>query len=197
MKNLSTLLSSLRRVVSLKWQRVFENCRLYNGVRHLLTTDSMLLLLSYLVSVLVFLGVNFLCKMLDLPIFIPLVIASSDSSDSEEEGTASNSTMDIYRGPPLAREPDGGELMAAVQPFLRQRETNLLENPAGRERAAPQHPSQSSSSTSSESVHSSSIGEEGALNPSGGAEAEAAGAPIPAFRAAHHNEEADLSVRIN
>lgn len=139
-------------------------------------------------------GVNFLCKVLDLPIFIPLVIASSDSSDSEEEGTASNSTLDIYRGgQPLAREPDGGELMAAVQPFLRA----SFENPADRERAAPQHPSQSSSSTSSESVHSSSIGEEGALNPSGGAEAEAAGAPIPAFRAAHHNEEADLSVRIN
>lgn len=38
------------------------------------------------------------------------------------------------------------------------------------------------------------MGQEEALNPSGGAEA--ATAPIPAFRAAHHAEEADLYARI-
>ena len=162
---------------------------LYNGVRHLLTTDFLLILLSYLVPILVFLGVNFVLEVRDLPIFLPIIIASCDD---EEEGVASNSTLDIYRGRPPARE--GGELMAAVQPFLR---PNLVDNPADREGVAPQDPSQSSSSTSSESGNSYSMGEEGALNPSGGAEAEDAGAPIPAFRAAHHAEEAELYARIS
>lgn len=155
-------------------------------VTNLLTTDFFLLLLSYIVPILVFLGVNFLLEVLDLPIFLPIIIASCDS---EEEGVASNSTLDIYRGRPPARE--GGELMAAVQPFLR---PNLVDNPADREGVAPQDPSQSSSS---ESGNSSSMGEEGALNPLGGAEAEDAGAPIPAFRAAHHAEEAELYARIS
>jgi len=148
----------------------------------------MLLLLSYGVPILVFMGVNFLLEVLGFPIFLPIIIASCDS---EEERAASNSALDVYRGRPPAREPAGGELMAAVQPFLRH------DNPADRERVAPQEPSQSSSSTSSESGNSSSMGEEGALNPSGGAEAEAAGAPIPAFRAAHHAEEAELYARIS
>lgn len=40
------------------------------------------------------------------------------------------------------------------------------------------------------------MGEEAALNAPGGPEAEAAGAPIPAFRAAHQAEEAELFDRI-
>lgn len=108
---------------------------------------------------------------------------------------ASNSLGEVQQRRPVlpapAREPAPfeSELMAAVEPFLN--------NGAG---SSQQQPSQGGLSvTSSESDTSSSMGEEATPNASGGPEpeaAEAAGAPIPDFRAAHQAEESELFNRI-
>jgi hypothetical protein len=112
-----------------------------------------------------------------------------------DEETASNSLGEVQQRRPVlptpAREPAPfeSELMAAVEPFLN--------NGAG---SSQQQPSQGGLSvTSSESDTSSSMGEEATPNASGGPEpeaAEAAGAPIPDFRAAHQAEESELFNRI-
>lgn len=160
-------------------------------LRQIFTTRFMLMLLSFLLPLLFIFGINLFFYILNVPLILPIILAACDS-DAEE--CASNSIEVHQRRPVLpatVREPDpfGSELMAAVEPFLN--------NDNG---ACSSQPSQSLSIASSESDNdtssSSSMGEEAAQNAQGGPEAEAAGAPIPAFRAAHQAEEAELFDRI-
>ena len=158
----------------------------------------MLMLLSFLLPLLFHFGIHFVFYILNVPLFLPIILAACDS-DAEE--SASNSIEVHQRRPVLpatVREPDpfGSELMAAVEPFLNNDNGARSSQPSQSLSIASSESASSSSESDNDTSSSSSMGEEAAQNAPGGPEAEAAGAPIPAFRAAHQAEEAELFDRI-
>ena len=185
--------------ISVNVKRIMNILRqLSTHLRRVFTTRLMLNVLSFLLPLLVIFGINFLFFIFGVPLFLPPAVAACDS---DEEESASNSIEVHQRRPVLpaaVREPDpfGSELMAAVEPFLNNDNGARSSQPSQSLSIASSESASSSSESDNDTSSSSSMGEEAALNAPGGPEAEAAGAPIPAFRAAHQAEEAELFDRI-